>query len=375
MNNISDKIIALVEQARQAVTKNVNTAMTFTYYHIGKILVEEWQQGEKRAEYGTQLLANVSADLTRTFGRGFSIQNLERMRSFFLLYSNSSNELRDSDVFQKSSNTLRIFEDSQISATLSRKSDVFQKTSNTLRIFDSEQEIKFLPIGWSHYLFLIRIKDEVERQFYEVESFQNQWSVRELERQFNTDLFERLAVSKNKSEIMQLAREGQIIEQPKDLIKDPLILDFLGLESHSNYTETELETAIINQIEKFMLELGKGFFFGGRQVRFSFNEEHYFVDLVFYNRFLKCFVLIDLKIGKLKHQDLGQMQMYVNYYDRFVKQADENSTIGIVVCKTKEDAIVEITLPEDNRQIFASQYETILPSKKQLMELLNFELR
>jgi predicted nuclease of restriction endonuclease-like (RecB) superfamily len=216
----------------------------------------------------------------------------------------------------------------------------------------------------------MRIKDEIERQFYEVETFQNQWSVRELERQFNAGLFERLAISKNKSEILRLAKEGQIVEQPKDLMKDPIVLNFLGLESSSSYTETELETAIINQIEKFMLELGKGFFFGGRQVRFSFNEEHYFVDLVFYNRFLKCFVLIDLKIGRLKHQDLGQMQMYVNYYDRFIKQKEEGATIGIILCKTKEDAIVEITLPKDNHQIFASQYETILPSKKQLSELL-----
>ena len=348
MREISNHIIALVEQARQAVAKNVNSAMVFTYYHIGRILVEEWQKGEERAEYGTQLLANVSADLTKVYGKGFSVQNLERMRSFFLVYSNSSKLLRNAEVFQKSS-------------TLSG-------------ISYNDAQVCFLPISWSHYSFLIRIKNEVERQFYEVESFQNQWSVRELERQFNTGLFERLAVSKNKSEILRLAKEGQIIEQPKDLIKDPLILDFLGLESKNSYTETELETAIIKQIEKFMLELGKGFFFGGRQVRFSFNEEHYFVDLVFYNRFLKCFVLIDLKIGKLKHQDLGQMQMYVNYYDRFVKQADENGTIGIIICKTKEDAIVEITLPENNRQIFASQYETILPSKKQLVELLNFDM-
>jgi len=344
MNIISERIIALVEQARQAVAKNVNSAMVFTYYHIGKMLVDGFQQGEKRAEYGAQLLVNVSTDLTKVFGKGFSVQNLERMRNFFLLYSNSSKELRNSAVFQKS--------------------------SNTLRIFDEEPVVRFLPISWSHYLFLMRIKDEAERQFYEIESFQNQWTLKELERQLNTGLFERLVVSKNKSEILRLAQEGQIVEQPEDLIKDPLILDFLGLEGNSTYTETELETAIINQLEKFMLELGKGFFFGGRQVRFSFNEEHYFVDLVFYNRFLKCFVLIDLKIGKLKHQDLGQMQMYVNYYDRFVKQEDENNTIGIVVCKTKEDAIVEITLPENNRQVFASQYETILPSKKQLMELL-----
>jgi len=373
MINISDKIIALVEQARQAVAKNVNSAMIFTYYHIGRMLVEEWQRGEKKAEYGTQLIATVSADLTKAFGKGFSVDNLERMRKFFLLYSSSSKELRDSDVFQKSATVLRISDDSQISASVMRKSNDSQKSANVLRIFDGGQEARFLPISWTHYSFLMRIKNEIERQFYEVESFQNQWSVRELERQFNTGLFERLATSKNKSEIMRLAKEGQIIEQPKDLIKDTLILDFLGLEHSNSYTETELETAIINQIEKFMLELGKGFFFGGRQVRFSFNEEHYFVDLVFYNRFLKCFVLIDLKIGKLKHQDLGQMQMYVNYYDRFVKQADENSTIGIVVCKTKEDAIVEITLPENNRQIFASQYETILPTKKQFMDLLNFE--
>jgi len=301
MTNISDKIITLVEQAKQAVARNVNSAMVFTYYHIGRLLVEEWQQGEERAEYGTQLIATVSTDLTRVFGRGFSVPNLERMRNFFLIYSNCSKELRDSAVFRKSSNCLRISDDSPISSTVSRKSDespisasvmrksgkspisstvsrksdespIFQPTSG---IFEYETDVRFLPISWSHYSFLIRIKDEVERQFYEVESFQNQWSVRELERQFNTGLFERLAASRNPSEILRLAKEGQIVERPQDLIKDPLILDFLGLEGHSGYTETELETAIINQIEKFMLELGKGFFFGGRQVRFSFNEEHY----------------------------------------------------------------------------------------------------
>jgi len=280
MNNVSNQIIALIEQARQTVVRNTNTTMILTYYHIGRLLVEEWQQGERKAEYGAQLLASVSADLTKTFGKGFSADNLERMRKFFLLYSNSSSVLRNSDIFQKTATVLRISDDSQISASLTRK-------------FDGESEVCFLPISWTHYSFLMRIKDETERQFYEVESFLNQWSVKELERQFNTGLFERLAMSRNKSEIMRLAKEGQIIEHPNDL-----------------------------------------------------------------------------KIGKLKHQDLGQMQMYVNYYDRFVKQADENSTIGIVVCKTKENAIVEITLPEDNRQIFASQYETVLPSKKQLIELL-----
>jgi predicted nuclease of restriction endonuclease-like (RecB) superfamily len=332
--------------------------MVSTYYQIGEILIEEWQQGEKRAEYGSQLLENVSEDLTATFGKGFSVQNLERMRNFYSLYSNTSKELRKADIFQKSSKRLRISEAGEIS-------------SNVLRKLDNRLRVEFLPISWSHYLFLMRIKNEIERQFYEIEAFQNGWTLKELERQFNSGLFERLAVGKNRAEIMRLAQQGQIVEKPADLLKDPLILDFLGLENSSRYSETELETAIINQIEKFMLEMGKGFFFGGRQTRFSFNEEHYFVDLVFYNRFLKCFVLIDLKIGKLKHQDLGQMQMYVNYYDRFVKQPDENPTIGIVLCKTKEDAIVEITLPKDNTQIFASQYETILPSKIQLINLLN----
>jgi predicted nuclease of restriction endonuclease-like (RecB) superfamily len=321
--------------------------MVFTYFHIGKLLVEEWQQGEKRAGYGENLLKSVSANLTGKLGKGFSVQNLERMRNFFLLYSNSSKELRDSDVFVKS--------------------------PNTLRISDASFSINLLPVSWSHYLFLMRIKNEQERQFYEIESYQNQWTLEELERQFNTGLYERLSVSKNQEEILKLSREGQIIAKPKDLMKDPLVLDFLDLKSDTSYTETDLETAIINQIEKFMLELGKGFFFGGRQVRFSFNEEHYFVDLVFYNRILRCFVLLDLKIGKLKHQDLGQMQMYVNYYDRFVKQSDENSTVGIVICKTKEDAIVEITLPKDNDQIFAAQYETIIPSKEILKRVINIK--
>jgi predicted nuclease of restriction endonuclease-like (RecB) superfamily len=358
MNKISNKIAILIEQARRVVAKNANLAMVATYYQIGKILIEEWQQGEKRAEYGVGLLENVSADLKATFGKGFSVQNLERMRNFYVLYSGASTELRDADIFQNSSKPLR-------------KLETDEKSSNILRKFDNELNINFLPISWSHYLFLMRIKDETERQFYEIESFQNAWTLKELERQFNTGLYERLAVGKNKEEIMRLAQHGQIVEKLVDLLKDPLILDFLGLEGSSKYSETELETAIINQIEKFMLEMGKGFFFGGRQVRFSFNEEHYFVDLVFYNRFLKCFVLLDLKIGKLKHQDIGQMQMYVNYYDRFVKQPDENDTIGIVLCKTKEDAIVEITLPKNNTQIFASQYETVLPSKVQLLNILN----
>jgi predicted nuclease of restriction endonuclease-like (RecB) superfamily len=346
MIDLSKKIIELIQNSRTRVAGYTNFAMVVTYFEIGKKIVEEWQEGEKRADYGSQLLKQVSADLTKQIGKGFSVQNLERMRTFYLVYSKSSMELRKSEVFQKSSNELRISNNEQTS-------------------------IKILPLSWSHYLFLMRIENELERNFYEIESLQNYWKLKDLERQFNSGLFERLALSKNKKEVLALAQKGQVIQNPKDLFKEPFVLEFLGLDEKSSYSETDLETSIINEIEKFMLEMGKGFFFGGRQVRFTFDEDHFKVDLVFYNRLLQCFVLIDLKIGKLAHQDLGQMQMYVNYYDRFVKTESENKTIGIVLCKDKNKALVEITLPESNNQIFASKYQTILPSKTALQEILN----
>jgi predicted nuclease of restriction endonuclease-like (RecB) superfamily len=340
---LTDKIIEIVEQAKSGISRVANSIMVCTNYCIGKLIVEEYQGGETRAEYGANLLQKVSKELTEKFGRGYSVQNLERMRNFFMLYSNSSNELRNSEVFQKSSNNLRIF---------------------------TNENIRLLPISWSHYLFLMQVDNEKERQFYEVESFQNNWNLEELKRQYNTGLYERLALGKNPDEIWRLAREGQIVKNPNDIFKEPLILEFLGLNEQSSYSESNLETKIINKIEKFMLELGKGFFFGGRQVRFTFDEEHYFVDLVFYNRLLQCFVLIDLKIGKLTHQDLGQMQMYVNFYDRFIKSDSENKTIGIILCKNKNESLVEITLPEDKKQIFAAKYNTVLPQKAELKALL-----
>ena len=346
MINLSNKIVSLIIDAKSKVASFANSAMVMTYFEIGKMIIEEFQNGEKRAEYGSNLLKIVSEDLTKKGLKGFSVPNLERMRNFYNMYSTSSNDLRISQVFQNSSSELRI------------------SNNNNLTV-------KILPISWSHYMFLMRIEDEKERQFYEIESFLNHWKLKDLERQFNTGLFERISLSKNKEEILQIVRNGQIVENTDDIIKEPLILEFLGLEEKDYYSETDLESAIINQIEKFMLELGKGFFFGGRQVRFTFEEEHFRVDLVFYNRLLQCFVLIDLKIGKLTHQDLGQMQMYVNYYDRFVKSETENSTIGIILCKDKKQALVEITLPINNSQIFASKYQTILPSKEDFQHILN----
>ncbi len=227
-----------------------------------------------------------------------------------------------------------------------------------------------MGLSWSHYLKLMRIANKDERKFYEIETIKSNWSLRELQRQFDSALYERLALSKDKLGIKKLAEEGQIIETAQDALKDPYILEFIGLQEENKYSETELEQGLIDKLENFLLELGKGYTFVGRQVRFTFEDKHFRVDLVFYNRILQSFVLIDLKIGEITHQDLGQMQMYVNYYDRYIKLDNENKTIGIILCKRKNDTLVEITLPENNEQIFASKYQTILPSKKELKKLI-----
>ena len=225
-------------------------------------------------------------------------------------------------------------------------------------------------LSWSHYVKLSSISNPDERKFYEIEAVKNNWSLRELERQFDSALYTRLSLSRDKDKVLELSQKGQIIEKPQDLIKDPYILEFIGLPEQSSYSENELEEKLISKLENFLLELGNGFTFVGRQKRISFDEQHFYIDLVFYNRLLKCFVLIDLKIGKLKHQDIGQMQMYVNYYDREMKLDDENKTIGIVLCQEKNQSLVEYTLPEDNERIFASTYKTILPSKEELIKIL-----
>jgi len=320
----------LIQQARRSVEKNINTTMTVTYYEIGRRIIEKEQQGEKRAQYGKQILQGLSDYLTANLGKGFSAENLRLMRKFFLIYS--SDEISKSPI------------------------------------------LKFNPnISWTHYIQLMRIQSEDERRFYELEIADNGWSVREFQRQFDTSLYERLALSRDKEKIRELAEKGQIIESPQDLFKDPYVLEFTGLPEKSSYTETELEQKLIDHLQQFLLELGKGFAFMGRQVRFTFEEESFFVDLVFYNRLLRCFVLIDLKIGRLKHLDMGQMQTYVNYYDRRVKLPDENPTIGIVLCKDKKDAMVEMMLPKENNQIFAGRYQTVLPSKEQLKKALEIE--
>ena len=320
--DIYEEIHDLLYKARENIVSNINSTMTKTYFLIGKRIVEEEQNGNKRAEYGKNLIKILSEKLTKEFGKGFSQRNLEQMRTFYVRYS--------------------------IPQTLSAE----------------------FKLSWSHYLILMRIENISTRNFYEIEAIQNNWSLRELKRQVNSALYERLVLSKDKEKVKELAVKGQIIEKPQDIIKDPYILEFLGLDEKSNYSENKLETEIIDKLEMFLLELGKGFTFVGRQVRFTFDERHFRVDLVFYNRLLKYFVLIDLKIGEVTHQDLGQMQMYVNYYDRCVKLPDENETIGIIICKDKNDTLVKLTLPKDNNQIFASRYTTILPSLEEFKKII-----
>ena len=352
---LTKRIAELIENSRKQVVAQVNSTMVRTYFEIGRLIVEKEQQGESRAAYGKGLLKELSQRLTTRFGKGFSVDNLENMRRFYQTYGSSISETAS-----------RIFKNG-ISETASRILQSGESSTKLTKTGSSSQPIAQFTLSWSHYLFLMRIENTAERQFYEIECAKNHWSLRELRRQFDAALFERLALSTDKARVQELAQKGQIIEKPSDAVKDPYILEFLGLPEKSEYSENELETRIIDHLQDFLMEMGKGFTFVGRQVRFTFDEEHFKVDLVLYNRLLRCFVLIDLKIGKLKHQDLGQMLMYVNYYDRYEKTDDENPTIGILLCNEKSDKMVEMTLPEDSN-IYASKYQLYLPDKKLLQE-------
>lgn len=345
------RIRELLVTARQTVARGIDLVQVRTNFEIGRHIVEHEQQGEQRAAYGKVVLKTLAEKLTQEFGNGFSETGLKLMRQCYLIYAD------------------RI---SQTVSDFSVPGAIGQTASDQLRA--SNQVITFFglrpfSLSWSHYVFLLGIKNSDERSFYEIEAASQDWTLRELKRQFDSGLYERLALSRDKDGIRRLAREGQIVSQPSDLLKEPLVLEFLGLSEQTRYSESELETAIIDQLGQFLLELGKGFLFEARQKRFSFDDDHFFVDLVFYNRLLRCYVLIDLKLGKLNHGDLGQMQMYVNYFDRHVKTEGENATIGIVLCKKKHEALVEITLPKD-ANIHAREYQLYLPGKEELRRKL-----
>ncbi len=340
IDQLFEKISTLIEQSRHVVAKTVKAAEVCAKYEIGRYIVEYEQGGATRAAYGKALLKDLSQRLTDSYGDGWSVETLTACRKFFNVYS-------------KIVNTVHEIETQQLDEA---KTDLWQMPNFTL--------------SWSHYLVLMRVENPDARSFYEIECAQQDWSVRQLKRQVGSSLYERLALSRDKEDVLRLAHEGQTIEKSSDIIKNPITLEFLGLKPDASYSESKLENAIIDKMQQFLLELGKGFLFEARQKRFTFDERNFYVDLVFYNRLLQCYVLIDLKTGDLTHQDLGQMQMYVNYYDRYVKLDFEKPTVGILMCEEKSNALVELTLPKD-ANIYASQYQLYLPDKNLLQSKLH----
>jgi predicted nuclease of restriction endonuclease-like (RecB) superfamily len=361
-NQLFGKVAELIEIARKKVATTVNLTMVHTYFEIGRMIVEDEQQGKERAEYGKAVLKDLSFRLKEKFGKGFSVENLDRMRFFYKTYSSriSSTPLTKLENPNNQSNTIQQNPSGELQDT--------RNLLNTIGLNPSSKTRDF-RLSWSHYLILMRIESSAERNFYEIEALSQNWSEAQLKRQYHSSLYERLALSRNKEEVMKLANEGHTVVKPEDILKNPLTLEFLGMDEKYAYSESELEHAILSKLQQFIMELGKGFLFEARQKRFTFDEKHYFVDLVFYNRLLQCFVLIDLKTDELEHKDLGQMQMYVNYYDRNVKLDTEKPTIGILLCKKKNNALVELTLPKE-ANIYASEYSLYLPDKQLLQQKL-----
>ena len=352
---LADKIENLVIEARKKVTSVANTAQVYTYYEVGRYIIEDEQGGKLRAEYGKGVLKRVSERLTERLGKGWSEENLRLMRKFYTLYSHVQ-----SPIFKIQTSGLEI----QTPKIQTSGSEIQNENSNhRLRNYQ-------FVLPWTHYLILTHVSDPDARSFYEIEAFKQQWSKRQLQRQIGSGLYERLALNRDKDEVMRLAVEGQVVEKPSDIMKDPLVMEFIGLKPDASYSETDLESAIISRLQDFLLEMGKGFLFEARQKRFTFEERHFYIDLVLYNRLLQCYVLVDLKMDDLTHQDLGQMQMYVNYYDRYVKEDFEKPTIGILLCERKNDALVELTLPKD-ANIYAQQYALCLPDKALLQQKLH----
>ena len=314
-------ICQIINEARSNAVRSVDFCRVQMYWHLGKRILEEEQQGKARADYGTYLIRNLAKAIEPEYGSGFGVRQLEQARQFYRIYP----------------------------------------IANTLRS----------QLNWSQYRRLIQIDDPEKREYYELESVNNAWTARETGRQIDSLLYERLLASNDKDAVLAVARKERIPETPQEIIKQPAVLEFLGLKREAAYYEKDIEQAIITHIAEFMLEMGKGFSFVARQKRILLEDDEFFVDLVFYNRLLRSFVLIELKTGELTHQDLGQLQMYVNYYDRYERLPDENHTIGILLCTRKNDTLVRTTLPEDNKTILASEYKLYLPTEQQLINEVN----
>lgn len=318
MENLISEIRQIITAAREHAVRSVNHSLTVTYWHIGRVIIEEEQRGNERAGYGKQLVKALSAHLTSEFGEGYSSTNLWLMRQFYVTFP-------------------------------------------ILHALSGE-------LSWTHYKILVRLEDPDKRAFFMAEATKNAWSVRQLERQIHSLLYERLLMSQDKESVLAIARGEAGPTEPMQIIKDPTVLEFLGLKPQAAYYEKDIEAAILTHLQDFLLELGNGFSFVARQKRILIEGDDFRIDLVFYNRLLQCFVLLDIKMDKITHQDLGQLQMYVNFYDREVKADFENPTIGVLLCADKNDAVVKYTLPENNKHIFASKYQLHLPTEQQLLD-------
>ncbi len=321
MANFVSEIRRIIDEARVHAVRSIDHARVVMYWSIGKRIFEKEQEGKDRADYGSYLIKSLSEALTPMYGSGFSSRQLYMCRKFYRTYP----------------------------------------IVNALRS----------QLNWTQYRLLLNIPDNDKREYYELETVNEGWTSRQLERQINSLLYERLLKSNDKEKVLAVARGERVPESPLEIIKDPMVLEFLGLERKPEYYEKDLESALISHIADFLLELGKGFSFVARQKRLLIEDDEYFADLVFYNRLLRSFVIIELKTHKLTHQDLGQLQLYVNYYDRYEKQPDENPTVGILLCTDKNDTAVRLTLPEDNKTILASKYQLYLPTSEQLINEIN----
>ncbi|MBI4680753.1 MAG: DUF1016 domain-containing protein [Nitrospirae bacterium] len=351
-----ERLAEIIHSARATAVRQINKAQVLAYYEIGREIVEFEQKGKARAGYGEELIDRLSKDMTLKFGRGFSATNLKMMRLFYQSFPIRQALSDEYLTHRKSSIPQTASAKSLKSEVVSRKSEIRQTPS-----------VEFNPVlSWSHYCELLSVENPLARSFYEKEAVSNNWSFRELKRQINSQLFERLTLSKDSSAVMRLAKKGHLIEAPEDVIKDPYVLEFLNLKEENVYTESRLEQAIIDNLQKFLLEMGKGFAFVARQKRITVGNRHYYVDLVFYNRILRCTVLIDLKIDELNHADIGQMNFYLNYFKEEEKEAGENDPIGLILCAKKDEIFAKYVLGSLNNKIFASKYKLALPTEKEL---------
>lgn len=362
-DRLFDRVISILEQARTNTIRAVNHNMTLAYWLIGREIVQELQKGEQRAEYGKQIIESLSEELSKRYGRGYSTTNLRYFRTFYTIYVDRQPEIRQigSGDFENTGKR------QTQSGVLNDLSQAVEQT-NQARGFSPN-------LGWSHYQALMGVENPNERLFYEIESEKESWEVKHLERQIHSFLFARLLKSKDKATLMALASKGHIISSPADTIKNPYILDFLGLPDSTNLHESDIEKSIIANLQSFLLELGKGFAFIGRQKRIQFDDDFFYIDLVFYNCLLKCYLLIDLKIGELTHQDVGQMDSYVRMFDEKYRAESDNPTIGLILCAKKNTTIAHYSVLKDSKQLFASKYMLYLPTEKELQQEIERERR